>query len=1108
MTDPKSSTISRATLNDGTTAQINDHVYLAPEHLGEPFYIGRIMEFTNSTKRRGLQARIAWYNRPKDVVNRKVYDPCLLIATMHSDLNPVSSIRGKCRVMHKDYIDKSELETYRSQPDSFYYNQLYDRYIQRVYDVVPCEAVQNVPTDIQEALMARYQFIVVEQGKASELTDTRRVCCVCHDWCASADSVKCSSCQNNYHMGCVNPPLSRKPSKGFAWQCAVCFKKDPLNAAKSSPTLHKEKQQPNSPAVSSSRSPSNSDKTESSAAQSAKSNTSNRIRPIQTRTTRSQTESRTGTPSQPTSPTTSTMKGVTTNGAKAGINKKNIITMARRRDPNKMHTTHMWPFRYFGIHTNVKDILDADDRIYPRARSRLGPKYQAIVADWDPETESEIVDSSQARNPSDEAALSRTLSKQGFRGRRKRARVGDRKDASSSPAPPGSELKSELFDRQDEFDQLDAAITRGGPDTVIPMFDRPATFTDEQVDRYMKKVCALPDLPLPSHSADFLDRALIELQQYDFDEEKALESVRCLIKDDFDYQEEWTHEDIAAFEEGIKAYGHELHSVATKVPDRSMAQIVRFFYKWKKTERYEPVYSEWTKIYKPNKKFRRRGLSVQDSISADTSSVELSESESEDEDSKEDPTIVSVKGSIGYECMNCGTDESDVWRRAPGDTDKRRKLHRFVLCDKCGVYWLKYGTMRQVSDSLASRRGRGRPANAALDPAASKTLGKRKRLMEASSRRKIWGDGRKRVKTPTPPPPSDCAVCGQMPPDDKLLTCKECGLSVHSDCYGSDIPANVEKWMCDTCLNTKSPTVSITYRCVLCSESREVPRQALKKTSGYNWGHVICTAFIPHVEFASTSLLSPVECINRIPIEKWQHTCNICHIKTGACIKCAECQKPVHVRCAQTSNFHIGFETFPVESADVKSIKPGVFKNQDDQVELVPSVWCAEHDISNKRIIGLDERDVHGKASLMVYAETYKQCEATGTGAMRKSRLISSATGITDGSSSPLQDDVNGKEKHSPDMDAIRNVLRTANSRKSSAQKPTPTEAPKHQCIVCGVKASPIWWSARDRDEKIHGKPAVNEVENEVKLEDGEVTMDQESILDQQKLCHRCYFVL
>ena len=52
--------------------------------------------------------------------------------------------------------------------------------------------------------------------------------------------------------------------------------------------------------------------------------------------------------------------------------------------------------------------------------------------------------------------------------------------------------------------------------------------------------------------------------------------------------------------------------------------------------------------------------------------------------------------------------------------------------------------------------------------------------METSSSRKTWGDGRKRVRTPTPPPPSACSVCNSMPPDDKLLTCKECGISVHS----------------------------------------------------------------------------------------------------------------------------------------------------------------------------------------------------------------------------------------------------------------------------------------------------------------------------------------
>ncbi|GAB5590639.1 putative PHD type zinc finger protein with BAH domain-containing protein [Umbelopsis nana] len=1039
MTDHKSSVISRATLNDGTTVQVNDHVYLAPEHLGEPFYIGRIMEFTNSTKRRGLQARIAWYNRPKDVVNRKANDPCLLIATMHSDLNPVSSIRGKCRVVHKDYIDKNELEKYRSQPDNFYYHQLYDRYIQRVYDVVPCEAVQNVPKDIQEALIDHYQFIVVEQGKAAELTDTRRVCCVCHDWCAS-----------------------RKPSKGFAWQCAVCFKKDPRNTSLPTPSLHKEKEKRStSPAAANSQSPANSDKTDIISSQPTKPTSTIKIRPIQTRTTRSQTESRTGTPSRPTSPPPSSHK----------------------------------------LASN-----DADDRIYPRARSRIGPKYQATVAEWDPETESEVIDPLQIR-PNAEEPLTRTLNRQASRGRRKRPRGSDRKDASGSPTSQTSDVKLEVPDKQDDFDQLDSQYSRGGPETVTPYFDRPPNVTDEQgkLDRYMEQVAALPNLPLPSYSADFLDRALLELQQNDFDTEKALENVSHLTREDFDHLEEWTPEDIAAFENGIRAYGHELHSVASKVPKRSMAQIVRFFYKWKKTDRYEPVYSEWTKIYKPNKKFRRRGLSVPDVVSADASSTELSDSESDEEDeSKEDPTIVSAKGSVGYECMNCGIDESDVWRRAPGDTDKRRKLHRYVLCDDCGVHWLKYGIMKPVNDTMGGRRGRGRPAANFVDAAATKTLGKRKRLMEASTRRKMWGDGRKRVRTPTPPPPSHCSVCNIMSPEAKLLTCKDCGLSVHSDCYGAIIPSNPTKWSCDACTNTKTPTVSTTYKCVLCSESREHPRQALKKTSGYNWAHVICSLFIPEVKYASTTLLSPVECIDRIHNSAWRQTCTVCQVHTGACVACAECRKPVHVRCAQTSDFHVGFEMIPVkaDNHNPKAILSGLFKDKNLHGTMVPSVWCKEHDVSRKRIVQLTDRDVHNRSAITLYINSYKESEATSTGAMRKSNLISTASDNTDGYGSPPVPSLADSTK----INSLRVVLRTANSRKPASQWPVVTEAPKHHCISCGIQRSPIWWSTHD--VKLKKQNVEDDKDTDIKMEDGgNGSLDMDSENADQKLCHRCYFV-
>src|SRR5216117_3024509 len=35
----------------------------------------------------------------------------------------------------------------------------------------------------------------------------------------------------------------------------------------------------------------------------------------------------------------------------------------------------LWPYRYLGIHCKVEDVLDYQDRIYPRAASRIGPRH-------------------------------------------------------------------------------------------------------------------------------------------------------------------------------------------------------------------------------------------------------------------------------------------------------------------------------------------------------------------------------------------------------------------------------------------------------------------------------------------------------------------------------------------------------------------------------------------------------------------------------------------------------------------------------------------------------------------------------------------------------------
>lgn len=113
----------------------------------------------------------------------------------------------------------------------------------------------------------------------------------------------------------------------------------------------------------------------------------------------------------------------------------------------------------------------------------------------------------------------------------------------------------------------------------------------------MDRVKGLP-LPLPIHSADLMDKALSTLQKCGFNADMALKEIARVRKQDFELRD-WTAKETGAFEEGIRLYGHELSAIKRKVETRSMRDVVRFFYQWKKTERYQPVYSVFTKIHKP-----------------------------------------------------------------------------------------------------------------------------------------------------------------------------------------------------------------------------------------------------------------------------------------------------------------------------------------------------------------------------------------------------------------------------------------------------------------------------------------------------------------------------
>ncbi|KAI8385051.1 uncharacterized protein BYT42DRAFT_492613, partial [Radiomyces spectabilis] len=1064
-----------------------DYVYLAPEHLGEPYYIGRVMEFCTSPKRKGLQARIAWFNRPKDVINRKSYDPCLLVATMHSDLNPVSSIRGKCVVTHKYYIRKEDMDHYRAQEDHFYYSQLYDRYIQRVYDLVPCETVHNVPMDIQEALRHRYQFIVVEQGKAADLTVARRTCCVCQAWCASATSVKCAACQKNYHMACLNPPLTRKPSKGFAWQCAFCSRKELMEEqAVHEGSLSAENHHSRIDSA-------NSKSTQRSTIRQTRNaaRLQNSLKPLQL-------------------PKNQAAATVEESHDLKKESPKKLAQWDQKKTP-PMRTTHMWPFRYFGVNTNISDILDVDDRIYPRARSRLGAKYQASVPEWHEGhrlSASPVAESSQGQNESPgRSGTGRNRSKRVD----KRGRPVNKKKSGTPGVSAVSFGEKEQSPSNEPYYPI-----RGTDETVTPIFSRPHQLSENELDNYMEKIKSMDNLPLPFYSSDLQDHALIELEKSHYDTQAALQNMSKLTASDFRFLVEWSPEEVAAFEQSIQERGHDLHSVKPRVPTKTMADIVRYFYIWKKTDRYEPVYSEWTRIYRPTKKFKKHANVAKESPEEDSDSDVDSEEES-------DPTIVppSTYNKRSYQCANCMVTESPLWRRPPSDTDRKRKVFRTVLCNECGIYWLKYGKMKPVSEAAMAARSKGRQSKTTADEEPVETCEasegstlvrismKRKKLADApnakSVSKKLKDEKRNNVLHFASSP---CAVCRQETPHEKVFVCYDCGMSVHDDCYGITT-SNKEGWICDVCHNKKAPSASYQYECVLCYESSKLPHQALKTTSGYNWAHVTCSAFIPEVKYVHSATLQPIEYIGAIAKSRWLEQCRLCNESRGACVICADCEKPVHVECAIQHQFKVAFEIQPIGTDDSAiTIPSGLFANDSPAGIMVPEVWCPEHDISHRHIVELNARTTDtGESSIRAYAKRYKGIESGTTPAMRRYRAIQqpahpqgcrdAALYQTDHTSvhsanedsiripSARQSALDAMPSHSAAPTPTTNITTKAapSSRSSTSSSPISTfstsssDSTNFVCTECPVTASPIWWNADDHS-KVSGK----------------------------KLCHRCWW--
>ena len=610
--------------------------------------------------------RVNWYYRPKDI-GRRVQDTRVVFASMHSDTCPLASLRGKCNIQHLTTV--IDLDNYRQQKNCFWFDKLYDRYMHRYYEVVPTSKVVNVPPRVKEVLDTRWKFVLIEVGRGRDLTAASKRCVRCEQFAANHDSVDCAVCKNTYHMRCVRPPLLKKPARGFAWACAACSRKQELRLeARNTPTLSESAQTGDDDLMEEEEDevPATHDTRESSLA-----------------------------PEPHPSPTAA-----------------------------QIAQANLWPWRYLGVHSRVEDALDYDDRIYPRASSRLGPRHQANINVWHGRPV-ELVKTSEIK-------------------KKYLKHVGSKKDGKMTKdtlaaleADKDSKLKRPKWVMDEPFGYVhrgeDEPIESKGKkeytaQLTFKMPD-PSKFTErglddatqsasprDMVDEYMRRVKPIAEqYDLFDWQTDFMTKAVEKLQENDYDIEKALLAMKSLSRRADLKMPDLNREEIKRFEEGVQKYGSELHAVARHVGGNiKESRIVRFYYGWKKTERGKQIWGNYEG--RKSKKESKRAA-------ADGTGKLVDDVADDADDSAFDSGKAAVK-KRGFVCKFCDIGTSRQWRRAPmtapgtlvprdqasKNSKDRSNWLTVALCGRCAYLWrryaIQYESIEEISKKIAAAGGR------------------------------------------------------------------------------------------------------------------------------------------------------------------------------------------------------------------------------------------------------------------------------------------------------------------------------------------------------------------------------------------------------------------
>ena len=700
-----------------------DYIYMISEPPGEPYYIGRIMGFRekngSSSKSEGINFQdfggdsktnqknhmknasdcsfqIQWFYRPRDI-SKFTSSSRLLFASMHSDTCPLESFRGLVKVRHKQDIEDdyklppgaasknqnnnfpslSALEYYTQHPNCFYFDKLFDRYMMKFYDVILTASLlkgidykSSKCINFLRALNKRYEYIFVESRVSksfiSGFVSGSCNCEACGQWCSNQESVSCAVCAKWYHMYCLDPPLLKKPSRGFSWTCVSCTKKvDIENHAKRMVMLSHDNKLSN----------------EVDIINELKDLKNTSLEELELGYDKSKLED----------------FDALTNLPKYELMAIDFLQKTSDTSLEQRRLQEEWCMHYLGVHAKLEDGVDLEDRSpYPRASTRIGPKYQATVIP-------DYVDHPLVYYDLDKPNTTTKTSKKSSLPKKAplKAELG-LEDSVKLAVPEKYKNVEPLEYPQWLQPRPKGYIERGvddGKGVTCTLMWKPsdADIEDnfEKLDNYIAQ-CALfaEKIGVFPNSPNFCDAILRIYQDQHGDMELSLREVSKLTKKALG-EPILSKEEVKRFEGGVKKYGSELYPVYKMVKTKPLSAIVRFYYLWKKTSNGRLIWGNF------EGRLHRKLQNIkgdQQTKDARSSSEVDDFADEEDDSSYESEKILEKKKK--FTCKHCLTQQSIRWFRITGydaNTVLDKNLHEefdkdtiIALCFRCARLWRRY----------------------------------------------------------------------------------------------------------------------------------------------------------------------------------------------------------------------------------------------------------------------------------------------------------------------------------------------------------------------------------------------------------------------------------